>query len=58
VLDEKSLDLIIRKMCDKLGSLRYMNVVKNLVIITKQDEKSGLISTNWLIRQALPSNLR
>jgi hypothetical protein len=54
VLDEKSLEFIIRKMCDKLGSLRYMNVIKNLVIITKQDENSGLISTKWLIRQALP----
>jgi hypothetical protein len=35
LLDEVSIDYIIKNRCDRYGMLRYMNVIKDLVVKTQ-----------------------
>lgn len=45
VFDERSIEYIIRRRCDAAGSLKYMDVIKDMVIRTKFDQVGKLIWT-------------
>jgi len=49
IFDEKSIEYIIRNKCDRHGNLKYMVVIKDLVIKTAVDS-TGKLKANWHIK--------
>ena len=54
-LDERSIDYIIRRRCDHAGCLKYLDVIKDMVIRTKLDQGGKLIWT-WQMKQVAPKD--
>jgi hypothetical protein len=56
IFDEKSIEYIIRNRCDKVGQLKYMDVIKDMVIKTEPD-RTGQLVARWHMKQCLqPKN--
>jgi hypothetical protein len=52
VLDEPSIDYIIKSKCDKQGQLAYLQLIKDLAIKTQID-CTGTLIAKWQIKQAV-----